>query len=97
MTSTETIERSKQMYERYLTPDIRADLERMDDGNKDFFWAYLYFTAPTEVGRIVVRGIQEAVERNVKPIPEESQSATPFSDAERSISAHGYFSVRRLI
>ena len=74
MTGAETVERSKQLYERYLTPKLREVLGTMDQQEQDYFWAYLYLTAPTEVSRVVVDGIRADVESRVRPLPEEMRS-----------------------
>lgn len=86
----EQIAEAKRRYLRFLTPDLVDMLARFGDFNQRVFWSYLYLHAHEEIDREFVRRLTVA-HRPMEVRPED-MSATPFRDAEQSLSSGRWFS-----
>ena len=100
------VERSKELYERYLNDDSKEKLATLSAGDAAYFWTMLYYRMEEVLNKELLRRIEEELmygSRHARlnaigldGIAKE-ESATPFSDAERSIGPSSWFGNLRLI
>ena len=86
---------SKRLYEAYLSDEDRAKVDVMGEGDAAYFWTLLYY----EMGRRMEREILFAMEDDARARFDGvvRESATPFSDAEESVSPHAWFRRRKVM
>lgn len=95
------VERSKELYGRYLDDEAKEKLATLDDGDAAYFWTMLYYHMEDVLNKEIVRRMEHEVmygsHGHVFRGIIEDESATPFSDAERSIGPSSWFGRPRLV
>ena len=88
--SDEEAEQAKEKYGSQLPAHLIAYVLQMDEFNQEIFWkrfaANIEETIDTEFIRIL-----SGLHKPVKDVPENLVSATPFKDAELSLSSGSWF------
>ena len=84
---------AKAAYGPFLDDELREEVEAMGVGDAAYFWTKLYYEMQQHLSSEYVHLLDKHVrERNdACGMSLAEPSATPFSDAERAISAHGWF------
>lgn len=55
------VEESKRLYWPFLDDDDRAKVEALDVPDQAYFWTYLYYELPRQIGRTVLKEMERDV------------------------------------
>ena len=77
-------------FDRYIDDDLREYIDRLDDFDRKFFFAYLHREMGRECDMRVIRQAQRRV-AGLRQLDEDERAPLPFSEAESSISTGRWF------
>ena len=94
-TPKDVVAASQWAYRDWLNDDDLAKVDAMDPGDAAYFWTKLFYTVKERMDHAILYGMEERAKRCLRGLSEPT-SATPFKDAESSISASSWFGRTRV-
>ena len=86
----EEIEEAKKKYSKYVSKTLMSYVDQMSEFNQEVFWRHIAANIEDSIDQEFLRRLCE-VHKPSDDVPDEIVSATPFKDAEMSISSGSWF------
>ena len=81
--------KARQAFSPYMDKQDIDTIEAMDYSDQVYVWESMWYTIRRDLAKDALRDLERAVKAKVGD--DVIDSATPFDDADASISAHGWF------
>lgn len=86
----EEMEEAKRKYARHVPPSLMAYVEQMSEFDQELFWRNVAANMDDCIDREFLRRLCD-LHKPAKDVPDDLMSATPFRDAETSLSSGNWF------